>query len=315
MKLLIARFPGGNTDHPDQTDWLVKARCEAAITIAQAGSYHGVTQINGMKINDTPITMTRNRVAKTALDAGYDFLLMLDNDTIPDAYGSDFLGDALDLLVGRRELEADFNETYSIDPDDPVSVLDNGAERPMPATIAAPYCGPPPAELVYVFEWVNHSSEEDHPRFTLEMIDRRDAALRDGIQEVAALPTGCILYDVRTFKYLPPPWFEYEWTDKYQTAKASTEDVFQTRNASLAGMPQFVHWGAWAFHDKRKKVGKPQIFTRDDVHKSIRDRLVNTKRGERLVFHGDTEIARSTFQDIPFERKCATSAEDAQFEF
>lgn len=131
-----------------------------------------------------------------------------------------------------------------------------------PATVAAPYCGPPPHECVYVFRWAGKSSGDPEPIFRLEMVDRDDAAKLTGVEEVAALPTGLILYDVRVFHKLPPPWFDYEWADEpYRTQKASTEDVFQTRNASLMGMPQFCAWDCWAGHVKTKTVGKPQPMT------------------------------------------------------
>ena len=130
-----------------------------------------------------------------------------------------------------------------------------------PATIAAPYCGPPPHECVYVFKWASKSTGDADPSFKLEMFDRDDAARKTGIEEVAALPTGLILYDIRVFRQLPPPWFEYEWSDAYRTHKASTEDVYQTRNASIMGLPQFVTWDCWAAHIKTKFVVKPRSLT------------------------------------------------------
>ncbi|MEK0126623.1 hypothetical protein, partial [Bordetella pertussis] len=90
------------------------------------------------------------------------------------------------------------------------------------------------------------------------MYSRAEASQFTGIGEVAALPTGLIMYDMRIFDMLEPkdenskPWFYYEWADKYQSEKASTEDVSATRDMSLVGQqvlgysPVFCAWDSWA---------------------------------------------------------------------
>jgi hypothetical protein len=143
-----------------------------------------------------------------------------------------------------------------------------------PATIAAPYCGPPPEECVYVFHWAAPQSDDPNKPFRLEMYPREHAAIMGGIQEAAALPTGLILYDMRVFERLPAPWFDYEWTCEKRIQRASTEDVYQTRNASLLGLPQYCAWDSWAGHYKGKVVGKPSIITVDQVHASLRDAVL-----------------------------------------
>lgn len=107
------------------------------------------------------------------------------------------------------------------------------------------------------------------------------------------MPTGLILYDARVFKKLPAPWFEYEYDDEEKSNKVTTEDVFQTRNASLLGMPQFVAWDCWAGHAKTRIVGKPVLMTPDQVSGHLRDALLNHPKGTRIEFiheHGGSEI-------------------------
>ncbi len=98
------------------------------------------------------------------------------------------------------------------------------------------------------------------------------------------------MWDLRLFDLIPHPYFDYEWTDHTHSEKASTEDVFTTRNISLAGIqklgynPVFTNWDAWAGHSKPKMVRKPRIMTADMVHKSLADAV---RRGhnkdERMI--------------------------------
>jgi hypothetical protein len=91
----------------------------------------------------------------------------------------------------------------------------------------------------------------------MQMVSRQAAGSKHGIELVAALPTGLILYDLRVFGLLPPPWFSYEYTDEYQSVKTSPEDVHQTRRAGLLGMPQCCNWDAWAGHVKLGTIERP----------------------------------------------------------
>jgi hypothetical protein len=282
FKLLICRFPGQYQEHPASSTWVsqVFARCKCD------AEHLRLSHVESIWISDTPITMTRNRAAQIARNEGYDYLLMIDSDIAPDIYKSDFFGEAWKFMMRRRELEAK---------------VVNGIP-PRPATIGAPYCGPPPHENCYVFHWATTESDSPNPNYRLEMIPREHAAIRSGIEEVAALPTGLILYDVRVFEELPPPWFAYEWTDKYQTAKATTEDVYQTRNASLLGMPQFVAWDCWAGHVKSKTVGKPCIIGRDQVHESLRDAVIRGLDSDhRLLFSGAENHTESIVKTARFK--------------
>jgi hypothetical protein len=240
FSLMIARFPGNNQEHPAAAGYVMQLM-ETLHNDDRVGA------IVPFRLSDTPITMSRNRCVKQALQHGVDYILMIDSDMSPDceAGAPPFWQTAWEFMMDRRRAEREH----------PDRALE-------PATIAAPYCGPPPNEQVYIFRWLTHQTGAPDPDFALKMVDRDDATRRTGIEEVAALPTGLILYDTRVFRKLPPPWFDYEWQDEpYRTEKASTEDVFQTRNASIMGLPQFVTWDCWAGHVKLKTVTKPAPLT------------------------------------------------------
>lgn len=255
FSVLIARFPYGGGEYRKATNWLVE-------TVLKIKKDRRVSEVFHFDEDDTPITMLRNRACKVAKDAGIDYVLMLDNDLHPDYQAaSPFWESSFDFLLKHRHA---------------------------PAIVAAPYCGPPPHEAVYVFRWKCFQS--DHPNLAgdhkLEMYTREEAATLTGIREVAALPTGLMLFHTEVLDRLPPPWFEYEYTDEYQTRKASTEDVYFTRNASFAGVPVYCNWDAWAGHRKWKTVGKPVTLQPADVRPLYApERVVHVPPGG-IVFKG-----------------------------
>jgi hypothetical protein len=240
---LVTFSYGGNggisSEVPDIREWMVPL-------VSELSRDARVDQIRIWNLADTPITMTRNRAVLQAREFGVDVLVMIDSDMKPDLGGPDakpFFASSFDFLVNHYHKG--------------------------PVIIGAPYCGPPPAECVYVFRWQNQQSHNPNPDFQLEMYDRHTAVKLAGIQECAALPTGLIMYDMRVFELTEPkaegdkPWFYYEYPDLYQSQKASTEDVTMTRDVSLVGTqklgynPVFCNWDAWAGHWKPKCVGKP----------------------------------------------------------
>lgn len=266
--IMVARFPGQNQEHPES----------AGYVMGLMETLHNDDQISKIvpwRLSDTPITMSRNRCIKEALNLNVDYVLMIDADMSPDCEpgAPPFWETAWEFMMERRRQESTHAELAEID-----KAYDTPDMKVPPATIAAPYCGPPPVENVYVFKWASKSTGDADPSFKLEMFDRDHAAHKTGIEEVAALPTGLILYDTRVFKQLPPPWFEYEWTDQYRTHKASTEDVFQTRNASIMGLPQYVTWDCWAGHVKTKLVCKPQPLTIKQMQKVYADAILRTQK-------------------------------------
>jgi hypothetical protein len=255
LKVLIARFPFMNQEAPSCSDWVTD-------TYFKAKNDPRIGAVHRVRVDDTPITMGRNRVLKACLEQKIDLLLMVDADMDPDLKlpgAKPFWDSSLDFVLSHEG----------------------------PCAVAAPYCGPPPHENVYVFHWTRQQNDNPNVDLTLSQYSREHAMLMAGIQEAAALPTGVFLLDTRALKVkgFKAPWFDYEWADEpYRTKKASTEDVFFTRNLSLAGVPVYCNWDAWAGHHKRKCVGKPVALTVD----SVREQFIEAVRsgvceGDRLV--------------------------------
>lgn len=258
FEVMLCRFPGNNSEHPSEVDWVLNTTlaCYADKRVGQLHHWH---------LNDTPVTMSRNRAVKVAIQQGIDILLMVDSDMGPDHIdpSSSFWLRALDFIASRW-LEA-------------------------PTVIAAPYCGPPPHENVYIFRWRNYQSDSPDAGYKLDQFTREEAAERRGIEAVAALPTGLIAIDMRIFTgfqvggeivKLALPWFYYEWKDPEQTEKASTEDVTFTRDVSLLygayGLETvFVDWDAWAVHYKTKGVGKPHLINPGSLARLFKERSLS----------------------------------------
>ena len=197
-----------------------------------------------------PTDRCRNFVVKSAREHGFDFALMLDNDQVPDLLlGADptavpFLPTALDFALGHE-----------------------GG----PCFVGAPYCSAPPNQDVVVMKNREYCPDMiGGAGLKLDKYTRDEAAVMTGIRRVAALPTGCLLLDLRAFDVIEPPWFYYEYADPpYNTALASTEDVVLTRNADWLGIPQYCHWSAWAGHEKQYRVGKPTLSPVNDIPRCI----------------------------------------------
>jgi len=251
-------------------------------------------------ISDTPITMCRNQAVVVARRYKVDVLVMCDSDMNPlrhvrDPEWKEFFESSFDFLYDHYQKG--------------------------PCVIGAPYCGPPGenGENVYVFQWTSFGDKETKPAFKLEQYSRAEASKMRGIQPVAALPTGLIMYDARALELIEPSrhtqrevyeklyrreftvedamrhsrhgWFDYEWQDNRAHIKASTEDVVNTRDISLAGIfklgynPMYCNWDSPAGHWKPWCVsGRPQVYEADDVADCFREAILNPHdRHERLV--------------------------------
>lgn len=269
--LYIHRFPYGGSEASECVDWLMK-------TYHQAKLDPRFDRVVTDRLNDTPITMTRNAAIMKARAQGFDYLLIVDSDMAPDV---DLAGDP--TAKPFFDVAVDFAL----------------ANRARPVVIAAPYCGPPPHENIYVFRWANRGNTL-HPSAAnarLDQFTREEAAVLAGVQEVGALPTGLMLLDLRAFDHLPHPWTYYEYHDAGadcdqcgrrgsgpETQKASTEDVTLTRDLGLLGVGIYCAWDSWAGHIKRYVVGKPRPYTTDVVAVKMREAL------GRRVYAGEQMI-------------------------
>lgn len=227
VSLCIARFPYKGAEHPDTTDWLLD-------TQRKIMRDPRIGEVYMIKLDDTPITMTRNAAVDFAQQKGVDYMLMIDSDMAPDLKedgAKPFWDTSLNFVLAHRD---------------------------KPCIVAAPYVGPPPHCNIYVFRWNNHMNDCPNPDHKLDQFTRSEAEMRVGIEEVAALPTGLMLIDMRAFKSINPPYFYYEWLDEREHRKASTEDVTFTRDISLAGVPIYCNWDSWAGHWKAYRGDKPK---------------------------------------------------------
>jgi hypothetical protein len=273
--VMFARFPQGRCDDPDVTDWLVT-------TVVAAKFDPRIGKITRFRRDDTPITMGRNEAVSVAADHAVDFLVMVDSDMSPDYYLADnpnapspdanakpFWDSSIDFVIQQREAGT-------------------------PCVVAAPYCGPPPHENVYVFLWDQDESgsPQDCTDIYLSQYPRMHAIEQRGIKEVAALPTGLIIIDMQVIEAVQPPIFYYEYSDRKEIKKESTEDVTFTRDLSFAGIKQYCNWDAWAGHWKRKCVGRPEVVSVGMVANRfkaavLKDYNINPYRGEELIFVGE----------------------------
>jgi hypothetical protein len=291
---------GGNggiaSEHPDLREWEVQ-------TVLKMKADPRVGRVQSKTIADTPITMSRNRAVRTAQEDGLHLCLMVDSDQSPKRH----VGDSW----YKPFWDVAFDEVYD-------------HYQAGPLIIGAPYCGPPPFENVYVFQFENNMvGLGDETVVRLEQYTRSQAALMSGVGHVAALPTGMILFDMRVFDIAQPSgksrrqvleelvegkltltqaeheltqgWFYYEWSDGYASEKASTEDVASTRDIGLAVAAKLGYnplrcaWDSWIGHHKPWNCGKPSYYSVENVSEHFRSVVQrNVSHRDRIVeFHSD----------------------------
>ena len=261
FRVQVCQFPGGNSTHPAASDYL------AGLYPKLIGDPRiGPNNVIAWRRSDTPITMTRNQALISAEQNRADYVVMIDSDMHPD-------------IVSANDGGKPFWDTSW------QFMLDN----PNAGMIAAPYCGPEPDACVYVFRWQTMQHQMPNPNTRIEMYDRHTASFLTGIQQAAALPTGLCIINMKPVYTgeLKKPWFDYEWKDRHGTGetkcqtcghpipgeradKASTEDVFFSRNMQSIGGPDnkakypiYCNWDSWAGHYKLKCIGPPQRLPMD----------------------------------------------------
>lgn len=277
-KVMLARFPGDYSERPPSSNWvmqtLVKLRPrpetyrEIENGFAYKCDHDRIDEVFVWWKSDTPITMTRNLSVREAKKHGVDYLLMIDNDMAPDQPvpgAKPFWETAFDFLWGRG----------------------------VPAVVGAPYVGPGFHQNVYVFRWQSANNwagaKNNH---SIAKYGRAEASRKSGIEQVAALPTGLILYDMRLFERMKQPMYYYEMTDDW-SEKLSTEDVTNTRDiaftwSDVPGAGVFCAWDCWAEHIKLTHFGKPDEMTIESLGKVYRDvQDTGFNAGEKVVAVGD----------------------------
>lgn len=274
---------------PAVAKWLIP-------TVAKMNRDERIGEIWYSEACDTPIPMVRNAWVEQAKKMGADLLLTIDSDNFPD----------YELTVNKDPTAKPFWDTTF---DFMYKHYPKG-----PCMVGAPYCGPSPHQNIYVFHWTNLRNDNANSGPRLDQYRREHAAIMSGIQECAALPTGVILFDVRCFDLVKPPYFYYQYEgDKGrcdhcgeimpgpQAKKTSTEDVTATRDISLAGQaklgynPVFCNWDAWAGHIKQEIVGKPRPIFVDNVTAKFADAFKHgLKSSDRMV-----DVRSDEFVNLP----------------
>lgn len=301
LSVFFAFFPyGGNggtaVEVPQIRKWFAK-------TLLKAAKDERVGEIFDQDFSDTPIPMTRNAAVEMALAKNFDVVVMCDSDMWPD----------VELDFGDPEAKPFWEEAFNL--------LYERKLRGLHTAVGAPYCGPPPHENCYVFHWANWRNDDPDKKFRIEKYSREDAAARVGISgpnEVAALPTGLIMFTTDLFKVAREPWFYYEYDGDSmackecgvpkpgrQSKKASTEDVAATRDICLFAemelgySPVFCAWDSWAGHWKPVVVRKPRPTTVSDINqKYLAATLSKRARDERVIFVGNKNEPRPLAMDL-----------------
>jgi hypothetical protein len=190
----------------------------------------------------TPAPVARNCIVKEAQKRNVDILFMIDDDMGPP------------VLPG---------------PDGPHSFFEFACnflmDQSTPSVIAVPYVTAPPQEDVLVFDWASMESATADIPWKLARIPREDAARRTGTQRVANIGTGCIAYDMRVFRKIQKPYFNYQFNDD-MTVVLETEDCWNGRLLFTAGVPVYCAWDHWSLHCKTKRCGKPRILKDSEIH-------------------------------------------------
>ena len=286
-------------ESPTVRDWL-------CLTHAKALADPRIERFGWFDISDTPITMSRNQAALYAVQNDIDVLVMCDSDMYPDLYqNTDANKPGYDPFC-KPFWDSSFDYLYNHYEKGPVSLF-------------APYCGPNPHPIhggescVYIFQWVNlYNGPAESRSLRLEMYPRSEATRMLGVHPVDGAGTGLCMWDVRLFKMLDMPWFEYEWKDDGlpcphchvpkpgpRAYKASTEDCVHTRDMSMVGFhklgynPVLCNWDAWAGHWKPWCVGKPVLPTMETVNQ----RFVNAVRRNQSFFNKMVYVTPDGIED------------------
>jgi len=309
LSVAVADFPyGGNgqwaKEAPEVGDW-IRHTCIQAISDSRVAYFDTVnerwemkdgkvevaTMPTSFRFCDTPITMTRNAAVHEALRRGIDVLLMVDSDQVPDIY----VGQEPDAV---RFWDAAFNFIYDHWDKGPVCVgapymgcpphenvfvftwANFQSDHPNMDFKLRQYtreeasqmsgiheCAALPTGLIAFDTRLFDLTKPQPDQFKARVQEWFRGAVGKELtqQMVDGFAERCAMEKWRAEQ----SWFYYEYTDRFQHHKASTEDVTATRDLSLAGKirlgynPVHCAWNSWAGHIKPKCVGKPRPITVD----------------------------------------------------
>lgn len=317
LNVCFALFPyGGNgntsSENPDIRNWMI-------VTYHKAKQDPRVGGVDIADYSDTPITMTRNRAVVEARKHDVDVLVMIDSDQRPDKY-----------LPGMYPTEApdptavpfwntSFDFLYKHWEKGPVAIaapycgpppLENiycflwrnhQSENPGDDFKLSQYTREEAVKMAGIQECAalpTGLSMFDMRIF--ELTEPKPNTLPGRIADQLAGLVGRTL-DEKTLANLAEwlaqekvkaeeSWFYYEYTDRFQAEKCSTEDVTASRDLSIAGIHQYGYnpmhcaWSSWAGHWKPKCVGRPVMVPAESIAAKM-TRIVsdNIRQDRRMV--------------------------------
>jgi len=265
IRIGIFRFPFDMKEISTTVDWLVRS-CH------YLNNHPRIETVATEAIVDTPVDMSRNRALKRAQELNLQFAVFIDSDMWPDY---EFLHNQ-----GQESPEKGVQQFLP-------SALEFALQHDGPCVVGAPYCTSPPEERVLVMRWVTVETGAPAGNAQIKSVDRGEAVLLRGFEEVVALGTGLLLIDMRAIELLPKPWFSYEFKDDAKTEKASTEDIVFTRDLHLLGVPQYCFWNAWSGHWKTKMVTKPANIPLANISKAMREVMYDKFNRDLNAQYGD----------------------------
>lgn len=297
LDVCFATFPyGGNgasaSECPESAAWV-------GDTIPKARADERISKVSRGPFNDTPITMTRNEAVIQARQIGADVLVMVDSDQWPDMEmelgrdptGVPFWETAFDFIYDRWDrgphcVSAPYMggpphencfvfrwATLQSDTPDEAFQLRQYTREEAAVMAGIHECAALPTGLIMFDMRCFDLIEPSHETFAGEVEQYLRPQIGQPITEEFARQFSD--WANRRKAANEHSFFYYEYSDRYEQEKSSTEDVTATRDISIAGQmrlgynPVHCAWSSWAGHWKPKCVGKPMLLPSDFVSSKL----------------------------------------------
>lgn len=241
-KILLARLAYGGSHRAELGTWTALAANWAATSPLVDDCLH-------CAIDQASAPVARNQVVSLAREHGCDVIVSIDADTLPHRH---FMAFAIDFLIRHKS---------------------------GPCVMTAPYVCGGEHEQVQVFRWASRRTDCPNEFQRLEFFAREEAAYKTGVEQVAAVGTGCFACHSEVFDLIKPPYFDYEYESPLRDRIVCTEDIHGFRDLSAAGVPIYVSWDHWVeAHFKTKAYQKPKVMSVEDVWGRTKDQLLARER-------------------------------------
>ena len=176
-------------------------------------------QLSTISLDYFPTTTARHKAVVEARRRSVDLLCMIDHDMVP-VPGSGYLNRAAEFL----------------------------ATRPC-AMVGYPYRSGWP-------EWATNVWRETAGGNRVRVSNEESAGLT-ATERVGQMGLGLVIVGMACFDMLQLPYFDYQYGQDFSELTAS-EDIYFTRNLTLAGGEVYCDWSRWVGHAKVDVVGRPE---------------------------------------------------------